>query len=567
MDDVRTSFNLIDEPWIGVKLLSGDIAEYSMIEVFRQAAAIERLANELPTQDFAILRILLAVVQRSVLAIEDEYEYPSDAWGALWEAKELPLGEIESYLDGWHDRFDLFDEEWPFMQVAGLNAANGTISEIKKIIADVPDGKPLFSLLSLRGLDSLGFNEVARWLIHVHAFDTSGIKTGVIGDSSVKGGKSYPIGTGWAGNLGGVYLEGTNLVETLLLNTIFCEDCYDGLDDWMSEDDTPVWEQPPAEFGNSVRTPEGYAGIYTWQSRRIRIVPEEDKAVGVVLTNGDKLEPYNRNGVEPMSSWRRSPNQEKKLGISPVYLPFRHRTGRAIWRGLTAFLPWHAGDGDDSFVMPGVVAWASFLSSINGGKHLEHDYRLKIHATAFEYGTQNAVVTELIDDSMMLSSYLLTKDGEDAALLAERCMSQTDAAVAKALGAFALKLRLAAGDDSERASDIRDKAKAEAYFELDGPFRLWLASLDSSTNLIQAESQWHIQARTILSQLAKRLVEDAGPDAIVGRTVKIGNKDMWLSAGSEERLFHYLLSKILPHEMRAVESEKEGRDDESLGRS
>lgn len=558
VENEQTSFNLVDDPWIMVKLLTGETIEVSLLGAFRHASKIECLANDLPTQDFAILRVLLAVLQRSALKLIDEYDYPSDAWGSLWEAKELPIKAIESYLYEWRHRFELLEADQPFMQVKGLTATNGSVSEVKKIIADVPDGKPLFSLMSLSGLDSLGFDEAARWLIHVQAFDTSGIKTGVKGDVATKGGKSYPIGTSWAGNLGGIYLEGNNLTETLLLNLVLCDSCHDSLDEWVADDDIPAWERQQTIPGSSGRTPLGHADVYTWQSRRVRIVADHGRAIGVVLTNGDRLDAFNRMDVEPMTSWRRSANQEKKLGFSPVYLPYKHRSGRAIWRGLTSILPWRAEES--GFMAPGVLEWASYLSSVNGGGYLERDYRLKTHATAFEYGTQSSVVTELIDDAMTFSSYLLTDAGKTAATAAERCLGQTDDAVAKALGSFAFRLRLAAGDDSERASGVRDAVKAEAYFELDGPFRSWLANLDSTSNLNDAESQWRNQARSILIRLARRLAEGAGPEAIIGRKAKLGNVEAWLSAGDEERRFHYLINRALPLDNDSQEAEKEGQN-------
>lgn len=560
MMDESASFNLVDEPWIKARTLSGGMVKLSLLEVFRQAAMLKCLANDVPTQDFAILRVLLAILQRSIIGHLDAYDYPSDAWGALWEADELPLEEIGSYLEEWRYRFDILDDEQPFMQVAGLCATNGSISEIKKLIVDVPDGKPLFSLISGSALGSIGFDEAARWLIHVHAFDTSGIKTGVKDDTAVKGGKSYPIGTGWAGGLGGIYLEGPNLAKTLLLNLILCDDCYDNRDEWVTEDDLPVWEQPQKTPGNSGRAPIGYADVYTWQSRRVRLVAKEDRAVGVVLTNGDKLDSYNRNQVESMTSWRRSTNQEKKLRISPVYLPYSHQSERAIWRGLTSILPQKGIDENESFKAPGVLVWTGFLSSENGGRYLPYEYPIRIHAVGLVYGTQSAVVTELVDDSMMVNAFLLSDEGKGAALAATRSMVRTGDAVVMALGRFATRLRLAAGDDSDRAAGAREAAKAEAYFELDAPFRAWLASLNPSTDLIEAELHWNALASSIIRSIARRLVEEAGPDAIVGRKVKMGNAETWVSAGSEERRFHYQLSKALPLESDSGQEEQESEN-------
>lgn len=204
----NASFNLVDEPWVRIRDEEGESREVSLIELFEQAPHIKCLANDLPTQDFAILRVLLAILQRSIVPMLDEDDDPAEVWGGLWNASELPVAEVRDYLGEWHDSFDLFGAERPFMQVADLRTAKNEIATIKKIVADIPDGDELFSLRTGKGAESLSYPEAARWLIHAQAFDTSGIKSGTVGDPRVKGGKSYPIGTGWAGGLGGLFFEG-----------------------------------------------------------------------------------------------------------------------------------------------------------------------------------------------------------------------------------------------------------------------------------------------------------------------------------------------------------------------
>ena len=126
--DQDVSFNLIDEPWVRIRGEGSEEREVSLLELFKQAPHIKCLANDLPTQDFAILRVLLAILQRSILPTLDEDDDPIDVWGDLWSAPELPLDNICGYLDSWRSRFDLFDEENPFMQVAGLRTAKDDYS-------------------------------------------------------------------------------------------------------------------------------------------------------------------------------------------------------------------------------------------------------------------------------------------------------------------------------------------------------------------------------------------------------------------------------------------------------
>ena len=118
--------------------------------------------------------------------------------------------------------------------------------------------------------DSLSYGEAARWLVYAQAYDYSGIKSGAVGDSRVKGGKGYPIGTGWTGMTGGVLVVGENLLDTLILNT-----CSSAL---TNSQDRPVWERQPdgpdtREKVGENAYPQGPSDLLTWQSRRIRLHP------------------------------------------------------------------------------------------------------------------------------------------------------------------------------------------------------------------------------------------------------------------------------------------------------
>ncbi|WP_423977656.1 type I-E CRISPR-associated protein Cse1/CasA [Lancefieldella rimae] len=551
----QTTFNLIDEPWIHVRDSIGAIQEVSVLELFRQSSRFKCLANDLPTQDFAILRVLLAILQRSIspmLNDLDEDIKPAEIWGKLWESSELPMNDIRAYLSKWHDYFDLFDSEHPFMQVPGLRTPKDELQPVSKIIADVPDGDRLFSLRSGCKLSSLTFSEAARWLIHVEAFDTAGIKSGVVGDPNVKGGKSYPRGTGWAGNLGGIFIEGNTLRETLLLNLIVRgnED-----DELFPDNDLPAWEQPLKCYGNLSKVPKGRADIFTWQSRCVRLVCQEGLVIGLVLTNGDKLEARNMHKSEAMTAWRRSPNQEKKLGRVPIYLPITHKSNRALWRGLNSIFSTESQkEGFPNTFAPDVLIWAGFLASTNGEKKLSQRKVLQVHGVGFEYGTQSSIVTELIDDTIFLSPFLLSIEGSALMTLACNCVDCTDHAVS-ALGDLVTNLLVAAGGDSSDAGSLTDRAKAEAYFELDSLFRCWLANLGVDSRPDVARDQWYRQARKLLSSMARKYVMEVGPDAVTGSLKKYREKSIWITAAKAEAWFRSALKKSLPLEGDIIREE------------
>lgn len=548
--DEMVSFNLIDEPWIRVRDDAGAVREVSLLELFSQAPRFRCLANDLPTQDFAILRVLLAILQRAISPMLDDLDEdvgPAEVWGRLWEASELPMDAIEAYLAKWRDRFDLFDPRHPFMQVPDLRTSKDEWLPVAKIIADVPDGDRLFASRSSYKLDYLTFAEAARWLVHVQAFDTAGIKSGVVGDPTMKDGKSYPRGTGWAGSLGGIFIEGDTFRDTLLLNLIVRGD---GDNEVFPDDDLPAWEQPLSRYGSLDKMPTGRADIFTWQSRRARLVVQQGAVVGLVLTNGDKLESKNMHRTEPMTAWRRSTNQEKKLHQVPIYLPVTHRSNRALWRGLSSLFSVDNQDDESARVfMPGVLAWVGFLASANGGHWLSQKDVLQIHGIGFEYGTQSSSVVESIDDTVLLSSFLLSPEGAPLVALACGCVDNTDKAVS-ALGSLAANLLVAAGGDQAGTAGPNDKAKAEAYFELDSLFRSWLASLGDDSRPTDARAQWNGQARELLNSVAHRYVVGAGPNAVTGALKRgsRGRPDVWVTAAKAEAWFRAALRKALPLE-------------------
>lgn len=139
-------YNLLDEDWIVVlRKDSGAVEKVSLLTLFEHAQEYRSLAGEMETQNFAILRVLLAVlitVFTRVDASGEAYEWLqldgsekliveeavdeddaddyidalSDTWEAIWKNHRFPAAVIQ-YLQGWHERFYLLDKDYPFFQV------------------------------------------------------------------------------------------------------------------------------------------------------------------------------------------------------------------------------------------------------------------------------------------------------------------------------------------------------------------------------------------------------------------------------------------------------------------
>lgn len=521
-------FCLVDKPWLLVRRLDGSLDELSLTDTIRQAHLLAGMAGELPTQVFALTRLLLAVLHRSVRGPRDV-----EHWTQLWAQDALPADEVQAYLAQHHHRFDLFDDEVPFFQVAGLHTGKDEVSALTKLIADVPNGNPFLTMRVGRGTASMTAAEAARWVVHCQAFDPSGIKSGAVGDPRVTGGKGYPIGVAWSGHLGGVLVEGATLRETLLLNLIAQDD--PRYAEW-TDTDVPAWERPPlgpapeALGGRSVLGP---VDLFTWQSRRIRLERAGPMVTGVLICNGERLTPQNQHNAEPCTAWRRSQNQEKTRGEALVYMPREHDPEKSVWRGLQALLPGTSGRqvaGGQPMLAPLVLEWLARLQSEGA---VPRDHLFRVRTVGMLYGPQSSTVAEVVDDALSLRAVLLE---QGAAALARTAVSGVGAAeaCARAVGKLAGTLAEAGGGEYPGP---RDRAEELAYAELDTPFRAWVAGLDHGSEALDALEQWHVQARRIVRRLGRDLVEQAPPAAWSGR---VGKRGLVTTAHAEMRFLEDL---------------------------
>jgi CRISPR system Cascade subunit CasA len=502
-------FDLIACPWILVRRLDGHVEEVGLQELFASAHETQTVVGEVPTQTFALMRLLLAILHRAV-------DGPGDSrdWAALWRATTLPVVPVADYLGAFRGRFGLLHPATPFYQVADLRTANNEAFGLERLIADMPTGEPLFTTRLKAGVDKISFAEAARWVVHCQAFDPSGIKSGAVGDPRVKRGKGYPIGTGWAGSLGGIMVEGRTLRETLLLNLIPDDSRYVR----SSDGDVPVWERAPqtaSEEAVGGREPCGRLDLYTWQSRRIRLFGDEAGITGVIIANGDPLKPHNRFDVEPMSAWRRSRPQEKALRVTPVYLPREHDPERAIWRGLAALLPGGQGrQGQEAAeaLPPAILRW---IGQARYSGDLADNRLVRTRAIGMRYGKNQSTTIEIIDDAVDMSVVLLAESNRELAATAVAAVEDAERG-ARAYGHLAANLASAAGGDGAGPDS---RAREQAYAALDAPFRSWLAQLGAGTDPLQAHRDWHQTARSILLDLGRELIAQAGPVAWAGRQV------------------------------------------------
>lgn len=519
-------FNLIDDAWLVVRTVSGETETVSMRTAFTRAHEFRRLSGELPSQDFAVLRILLAVLYRALG--ESMEQDPFTSWAELWQTPDLPVDAINDYLDTWHDRFFLFDEDQPWFQVPDLATASDQTKPIDLLIPDCPIDGGLFSMR--RGYNSISPAEAARWLIHCQAYDVSGIKSGAVGDTRVKGGKGYPIGNGWAGWLGGITVVGDSLKETLLLN--FVADAY-------QDDDLPVWELPQlTAAARRGAQGSGPVSLFTWPQRRIRLfVNDHDVVSSVLVCNGDPIDYQFQHADETMTGWRHSEPQSKKFKTE-VFMPRQFDPDETLWRGLDALLP--IVQPEAKFLPAKVLTWSSQLAN---SEVLPRDHLTMIETVGVRYGPQSASWEEIFGDSLAFNVRLAASHSFPAKEIVFSAVARAVDGI-NALGSLGGNLQVAAGGDYDPAAAA---GRARGYGEIDSYFREWLEAFEPDSGLEAQLQSFTDETRQRLLRLGEQLVRDAGPAAWVGRTVTRNKQERIVNTGQADSQFRRSLRKVLPY--------------------
>ena len=503
-----TEFNLLQEPWIRVRMRDYTVKEVSLTDALLHAQEYVDLAGEMPTQDAAMLRLLLAVLH-TVFSRVDAKGDPAPLvttdkallrWGELWKLGHFPEQPLRDYLDKWQERFWLFHPERPFWQVP--EAKIGTEYAASKLNGELSESSNklrLFSAYAGNGKAELSYAQAARWLLSVNSYD----------DTSAKPkGKGLPsVGAGWLGKLGYIQAQGKNLFETLMLNLTFLQDAAK-----LWGENHPCWELdvPRSAERTEIALPDNPAQLLTLQSRRLLLHREGAKVVGFTLLGGDFF-PRENAFAEQMTVWRdQDPKQSKKTGAY-TFVPSRHDPSRQFWREFPAVFCEEGG----GMRKPGVVRWEELLQS-DQGRQLDRRRMVCFRISGMKYGDKDFFVNDSFSDSLTFQAELL-----EALKKPWRTKITTEIGncerAAKIVGHLAQNLALAAGGGGEADSE---SARAQFYFRIDQPFRRWLQSIDPELDdLDEKMAQWQEQAHQIAKELGRQMVEQAGTAAFVGHRI------------------------------------------------
>ena len=530
-------FDLLTEPWIRVRLKDNTVREVSLTEALVSAQDYVDLAGEMPTQDAAVLRLLLAVLFTvfSRMNVEGEPE-PLEKrgqalrrWSELWQLGHFPAEPIRDYLEQWKDRFWLFHPTHPFWQVPTL--CNGIAFDGKKLNgerAESGNKTPLFQNVSKTECEVLSYAQAARWLIYQNGYDERGGRP--------KAGNKPRHGVGWLGQIGFVAVKGKNLYETLLRNMAFPTE-----QDALREEQQPCWEREQVRAEQSVKVvmPKNQAELLTLQSRRILLKRSETVpgVVGYEVLGGDYWESENTFG-EQMTLWSRTSKENEKM----TYEPQQHEAGKQLWRELPSML-------DPKGRKPGVLAWNQQLQSL---RILSGKEQIVLKMVGIRYDDQGASVKDVYTDQLEMQLATLNDLGRKWTVRINREVERCED-TAKSIGILCKELKLAGGLDYNQVKGFKEMqkvtedARAQFYFAVDQPFRQWLQEIDpEQDDPDEAVRRWEAQARRIAEELGAKMVQEAGNAALKGHRVVVdkGKKTESSTLYTSPKAYKHFCSKL-----------------------
>ncbi|MFF8374374.1 type I-E CRISPR-associated protein Cse1/CasA [Streptomyces lydicus] len=561
--------NLLDDAWLSARASNsvagksprglGAFEDVGARQLLLEADQFQDIVVDLPTQKPAIFRQLLLPI------VVDALGRPRDTaeWVAMFKAGAFSPAQhdkLNAYLDAHRHLFNLFDNEAPFAQVADLRTARDETKTAALLVTTAATGNnvPLFSSRSEADSLELTPAQAARWLLHSHCWDTAAIKTGAVGDPRVKAGKTTGNPVGPLGQLGVVMPRGRTVYETLLLNIPFGQP--------LLSDDLPQWKRrkldgrveetlSAATPAWQVRASRGLLDVWTWQSRRIRLIPEETpsgvRVTQVVVAAGDRLE--NTPDHEPHTAWivdsatTRSKKAGKGKTVPPVR-PRRHQLGHAAWRGLNALLAVdRAGEQIDATDARAGFHTSVLLSRVSAARErLPQEYPLQVELTGIAYGTQSSVVEDVFFDEIPLPLTALNPDGIVCGSLLE-ALSQAER-LAGAVNDLSADLRRAAG--AEPIPWDKGQRPGETLLHaLDPLVRRLLAGLRTvGEDFEQSErglTAWEQKAGRLAWRVAEQVLSTAAPVLFSGRTVTKDGKERVYQLSRAERHFLNRMDEVL----------------------
>ncbi len=550
-------FNLLDEPWISVIVdEKGHNKLVSMTDVFKHASEYKALAGDMKTQDFALLRVLLAALHTvfsrydiqgnsrefdSGEDTEDDFnEETMDIWREVWNSKKFPNA-VFKYLEQWHDHFYLFDDKYPFFQVlkqdidskklGGKSPSEISGKNINRLISESNNKIAVFSPKDNvdNNKSSLTEPQLARWIITLQSYVG-------LADKTMFGTEKYKASKGWLFDLGGIYIEGENLFETLMLNCVLVSEMQS-----PEKKQKPCWEYSGTEnIENSFYDTfiDNISQLYTRWSRAIYINPDisVDKPISVSIV---KLPDINHKNafIEPMTVWQYNKEGENK----DKYTPRKHRTEEAMWRSFGLLTSQELYDGSVKNHKPGIMEWLNEIKHDIAGSSIS----LQAVSMKDDGNATSWVPTDEICDTLYIDEVVVTDNADDGWVYRiNNEVEYTRSAIGFIYKQFLLDICEIRNRNKDDATKYSAKHISQVYFLVDKPFREWLANIKPKDSMNERCTQWRNTLHSILINEAKGMLENATLRDFTGRASDQSEKESTKNIVTAYNIFTSRLKKL-----------------------
>lgn len=196
----------------------------------------------------------------------------------------------------------------------------------------------------------------ARLLLAFQSFAVAGLLTFEVGQDPkrFKSADNAPLVKGAV-----TLVRGQNLFQTLMLN-LHKYNLPDAEPFKMDKSDAPAWERDEKTVAED-RQPRGYLDLLTWQSRRVRLIPEMDETEQaivkeVVIMKGHQFpDGFSLPMKEPMLAFHKLEKAQKGQDPWPAVTI---REDRALWRDSLVLFQ----SVQEKRSRPKVLDWLSDLS-------------------------------------------------------------------------------------------------------------------------------------------------------------------------------------------------------------
>lgn len=541
------SYNLLDEPWIAVlNEKNGEKREISMLEFFRNAGEYRSLAGEMETQNFAVMRFLLAVIQTvfsrfdlqgNVLPgiilndrwvqtepvdqddLEDYCSCTDECWKQLYMGNAFP-NIIIDYLERWRDRFNLFDEEHPFYQV-NKKEMDEIMTKIPKkkqptsfygknlnrTISESENKEALFSPVVNGGNEKRGNKdimtaaELARWLLTFQGY------SGLADKVSLTSEGQRPS-KGWLFDLGGIYLQGNTIYETLVMNYL-PESPVDNKS-LAGRVQRPCWEVRGSEMVDGLcqgASIDNLAELYTNWSRAVYIDPKLDigKPLEIKAVKLPEID-HTEHCIEPMTLWKYNDNGSNKDHFTPK----KHAAGQSLWRSFGIIAMKSSADEGFKQHQPGIFRQYERLASTAGSRWTD----LTGISMEDDGNATSWLPVDEISDSLQINDLVITDRDSDGWVIRINDTVETTKEVVSVIyrgflrGICEIRNLKLKPMDSLAEGFIKEETE-KIYAEIDIAFKDWLISINPDDSKEEKVRQWYDQLKKMVLRQGEELFENS----------------------------------------------------------